>query len=419
MMDIIGISERYARDAVEIRRRLHRNPELSDREFQTLEFIGMKLAEYGIEHIEVERGGILGFIGRHHENANVLLRADIDALPIRENPRNLKRERAVISQNDGVQHACGHDAHTAMLLTAARILKENEGELNGGAIALFERGEEGTGNLRHLLRHIIGNGIGISAAHAIHVRPDISAGELMILDGPVMAGTAGFEATVRGRGGHSSRPDRANSPIDCFVAVYEALSAFRLRRVSPFEPFTFSIGRLSSGEKGNIIPAELTFTGSARFYNIAVGELFAAEFKNILENVSRAYGCECLTKDVRLVYPTVNHSGLSEFTREAARNRLGASVLSDGEPLMGSESFSAVARLWPSVLAYLGVRNDEFGSGAELHSEYFDIDEDALRTGIAETVTFACEYLSASPRLERAGAPDIDDVLSRIGGTGL
>ncbi|MDR1588967.1 MAG: amidohydrolase [Oscillospiraceae bacterium] len=417
-MDIKALAAMYAPDTVEIRRHLHRDPELSNFETRTLKFIGDKLAEYGIGYTEVERGGILGFIGDETAERAVLLRADIDALPIRENPCNLKHARAVISQNDGVQHACGHDAHTAMLLTAARILKER-GPGAGRIILLFERGEEGTGNLRYLLRHIIDRGIRVSAAHAIHVRPDLEAGRLHIPLGPVMAGTAGFQATLRGRGGHGSRPDRANSPVDCFVAVYNALASVRLRRASPFSPFTFSVGALSCGEKGNIIPSELTFGGSARFYDFEDGEAFAAEFKRILEGVTAAYGCGYEAADIRLGFPTINHGELALFARETARTHLGADVLADCEPLMGSESFAAVTRLWPSVMALLGVRNDGLGAGAELHSEFFDIDETALAAGVAETVAFASGFLDSELRLEPPEAADTDDVLNRIGGPGL
>jgi amidohydrolase len=421
-MDIKALAALYEPETIELRRSLHRDPELSGIETRTLKFIAEKLTEYDIEYTEIDKGGILGSIGGAARTGgkSVLLRADIDALPIRENPCNLKRERAVISQNAGVQHACGHDAHTAMLLTAASILKEQWHELGtGGVILLFERGEEGAGNLRYLLRHIIDNRIRISAAHAIHVRPDLDAGRIHIPLGPVMAGTAGFQATLRGRGGHGSRPDRSNNPVDCFVAVYNALSSVRLRRASPFEPFTFSVGLLSGGDKGNIIPAELTFGGSARFYSIGAGEAFASEYKRILAGMTAAYGCEYEGGDILLGFPTINHGALAGFARETARSLLGDDVLADGEPLMGSESFAAVTRLWPSVMTLLGVRNAELGAGADLHSEFFDLDEAALKLGVAETVAFADGFLSSELELDHPGEPDVDDVLRRIGGPGL
>ncbi|MDR2656736.1 MAG: amidohydrolase [Oscillospiraceae bacterium] len=401
-MDIMKESGRCEALAVEHRRHLHRHPELSGLEYKTLKYIDERLTEYGVDHYEVENGGILGFIGTGPEDNTLLLRADIDALPIRENPRNLKREREVISETDGVQHACGHDAHTAILLAAAKILKERETDLSKGRVLLlFERGEEGNGNLRYLIRHIREHDIKVSAAHGLHVRADLPVGKMIARSGPVMAGAAGFQVTLRGRGGHGSRPDLANSPVDCFNALYSALSSIRLRCVSPFDGLTFSIGYLKGGDKGNIIPSELAFGGSARFYKKEIGVRFAEEFRSILDGVTAAYRCSYDIAGLKPGIPTVNNDDAIAFAREGIVSHLGADVLAEGEPLMGSESFSILAAQYPSAFLFLGVKNDEYGSGADLHSEYFDLDEAALKIGIAETVAFALEYVKRAPRFRQ------------------
>ncbi|MDR1216988.1 MAG: amidohydrolase [Oscillospiraceae bacterium] len=399
-MDVLGQAARYEPLVIEHRRHLHRHPELSNLEFETLKYIDAALTEYGIAHYEVENGGILGFIGTGPDDNTVLLRADIDALPIKENPRNLKREREVISLSDGVQHACGHDAHTAILLTAAKLLQENEAQLsNGRVLLLFERGEEGTGNLRYLLRHILDNNIKVSGAHGLHVRADLPAGKLIARNGAIMAGAAAFDVTLRGQGGHGSRPDLSNNPLDCFVALYNALTSIRLKSVSPFEPLTFSIGQLRCGDKGNVIPDELTFSGSARFYKPEVGGIFIERFKKSLAEISAAYGVKYGINHLLQGPPTVNNAQAAGFAQQVIRGALG-DVLEDGEPLMGSESFSSIARLYPSAFLFLGIENEAYGSGADLHSEYFDIDEAALKTGVAETVAFAMEFVKAAPKFE-------------------
>jgi amidohydrolase len=179
-MDIFAqsVSAETKAETIEMRRHFHRRPELSGVEFETLEYIKKRLDGYGVGYIEVPDGGILACVGSPEDTApTVLLRADIDALPIRENPRNLKRPREVVSLTDGVQHACGHDAHTSMLLSAARLLHDSGSALEGGRVLLlFERGEEGNGNIRHIIRYLLDKKVRIDAAHAIHVRPDLPSG---------------------------------------------------------------------------------------------------------------------------------------------------------------------------------------------------------------------------------------------------
>jgi amidohydrolase len=380
---------------IEMRRHIHQNPELSSVEYKTLQYIKDKLKQFNIEYIEVPDGGILGFIGDKTDKKTVLLRADIDALPIQENKRNLKREKVVVSENTGVQHACGHDAHTAMLLTAGKILQENKSEINGRVILLFERGEEGGGNIRQILTYIEEEHLKIDGAHAIHLNPGINSGKFIAQNGPVMAGGAGFSVTISGRDGHGSRPDIANNPLDCFVSIYEAVNNIRLKHISPFESFTFSIGQLSGGTRGNVIARDITFGGSGRFFKTEVGTRFVEEFKNILENITKAYHCTYQINYLFTGFPLINNEQVVEIAQKNIRTHLGKEVLVSGvDPSMGSESFSIIARLYPSIMIFLGIANEELGTGADIHTEYFDVDEGALHLGVAETIGFALGFLN-------------------------
>ncbi|MFP3153161.1 M20 family metallopeptidase [Lachnospiraceae bacterium ZAX-1] len=394
----------YAREnepfAVALRRRIHQNPELSGVEFKTLRLICEQLTNFGIQFEEVEDGGILAYIGGGGNCKTVLLRADIDALPVVENESNLSCKRAVISQNPGVAHMCGHDAHTAILLTAAKILKENETELNGNrVILLFERGEEGTGNLVNILKVLTERKERVDAAHAIHVQPALPVGKLLALGGPFMAGGSVFHVTIKGCGGHGSRPDHANSPIDAFTAFNTALGAIRLRNISPYESVSYSIGTLHSGNKGNIIPNELTFAGSVRVYNEESFTEFVKAFKNALEHITAAYDCEYTLSGLSECWsPLINNYDAAEFAIETVKEYLGNDTLAVSEPLMGSESFGRIAALYPGIMLNLGVANEALGTGADWHSEYFDIDESALLNGVIETVAFAMEFLNSEVR---------------------
>jgi amidohydrolase len=380
---------------IEARRYLHRHPELTGEETQTLAYIRDRLTEAGIPFTEVEKGGILASLGDAGRGRTVLLRADIDALPIRENPCNLVRERMVISENEGVQHACGHDAHTAMLLAAGKILKTREQDLPGRVLLMFERGEEGGGNLKYLLEYIDAQGIEIHSAHAIHVRPGVPVGKIVAIPGPIMAGGGGFQVTLTGQGGHSSRPDLANSPLDCFTALYQALKDLRLRQVSPFDQLTLAVTIVRFGTKGNIIDNELSFQGSARFVQEEAGRRFFAEFDLLLEGICRAHHCGYTVGSRFFGIPVVNNPAAAAISQEGIRKYAGPGCLIDTwQPLMASESFAQVAKRYPSMMVHLGIDNPELGSGADLHTEFFDLDEAALPLGVAATVGYALEFLA-------------------------
>lgn len=395
-MDFIRQAKALEPETIMIRRHIHRFPELSNEEFQTLAYIKQQLSGDGIDSFEIEGGGILGFIGNERRGPTILLRADIDALPILESACNLNQKKTVVSDINGIHHACGHDAHTAILLTAGKLLKQLEDSLPGRVILLFERGEEGGNNLAVILRYLRDTETEINGAHAIHVNPALSCGKFAIRKGPVLAGVCGFNATISGCDGHGSRPDLSNNPIDCFVSVYETLQSFRLRHISPYDAFTFSVGRVSSGNKKNIIPRDLTFEGTARYLRPQVGEKFAAEFNNCIDNIVRAYGCTCIMENLVVGKPVINDEGLASLAQRTAVGQFGPDTLVDIEPQMSSESFSQIALRYPSVMVWLGVGNEMLGSGANLHTACFDIDEEALHLGVAETVSFTLSFLNES-----------------------
>ena len=395
VVDIKKLAKENEALVIELRRHIHRYPELSSLEFETLKYIRAQLEKLGISYVEVPDGGILGFLGDESKGRTLLLRADIDALPILENRFNLKQEKTVVSEINGVHHACGHDAHTAMLITAAKILKENEDKLNGRVILFFERGEEGGGNIYHLLRYIEKEKIHIDAAHAIHVYASLPTGKFLVQGGPNHAGGFPFAVTITGSGGHGSRPDLSVNPIDAFVAISNAINGIRMRSVSPFETVTCSIGHVSAGSRSNIIPHTLMFEGTARFYNEDAGNAFIAELKHVLETVTKTYHCTYESKLPFVGLPVINNDLISSLIAQSVENTLGAEyLLPPTDPSMGSESYSLISKLYPSTLVLLGVANEALGSGAEHHNEYFDIDEAALHLGVAETAAFAIDFLN-------------------------
>ncbi|MDR2741381.1 MAG: amidohydrolase [Treponema sp.] len=393
-IDILSLVKANENYTVEVRRHLHRHPELSRMEFETLKYIRSHLEKLGIPYVEVEDGGIFASIGDESRGKTVLLRADIDALLIQENPRNLARERDVLSEVEGVQHACGHDAHTAMLLTAGKILKEREGKIPGRVLLMFERGEEVGGNFRQLLYYLEDKNIHVDGGHAIHVRPGVPAGKIVVIPGPIMSAGCGFNVTITGRGGHGSRPDLANSPLDCFTSLYQSLKDIRLKHISPFDNFTFSVGTISYGNKGNVIPGELKFEGSARMVNEANVDRFFDEFDLLLDSITRAHHCGYRTERRFKGTPALNNPLMVKISQEAIRKYLGEDrLIARHEPLMASDSWARTGKFFPPVMIHLGVDNPELGCGADLHTSLFDLDESVLPLGVAATVGFALGFL--------------------------
>ncbi len=398
-MKNIELAKKHEDYILQMRRHFHENPELSGQEFETIKRICRELDAMGIEYIEVENGGVLGFIEGPKPGRTVLLRADVDALPVQETADNLKPGmRTCISKVPGVMHACGHDGHTAMLLGAAKILLEKKDELEGRVVLCFERGEEGGGNVKYIFRYIEKNNIQIDACYGIHLWANAPAGYMVINDKNMMAGGVWFDITIEGRGGHGSRPDQSISPLDAFWAFYGGLQQLRLTKIDPYEPLTYSIGLLEAGAVGNVIPQTLHFAGSARLFDAEVaGQRFYDEFVNLLENTCKAYHCvpkyNALTKPM---HGTINHPDMAQWARKVIGRDIGEEKIGTYEPWMGSESYGTYMRQWPGVLAFIGMNNPEKGVGAAHHNQAFDIDEDVLYLGAAGAATYAMEYLKDS-----------------------
>lgn len=224
-MQIRQLAEKERDTVIALRRHFHENPELSQKEFKTMDFIEKFLHDLGIETVRVPHGGVLGFIDSRKPGWTVLMRADIDALPIREDPVNLTKQRVCISKNEGVMHACGHDGHTAMLLTEAKILSQHKEDWEGKVVLMFEEAEEmGERGIAPLLRYIRDHHVHVDTCFGTHVMWSLPAGKVGILYGTAMAGAYFFRIRLHGKSGHGSRPDMAVSPIECFISIASELT---------------------------------------------------------------------------------------------------------------------------------------------------------------------------------------------------
>ena len=416
-MNTLDMLRPYEPQMIADRRWLHEHPELSGQETQTLGYIVSALEALGLGIHIVPDGGVIGVLGESGAGTCVLLRADCDALPVQESPTNLQFPRCCVSKNPGVMHACGHDAHMAMLLGAARALAAHAQEIPGRVLFVFERGEEkgGKGFLEHLLPYIDEH-FAVDACYATHVRWDIPAGKTAVLDGAAMAGAFGFDVTIHGRGGHGSRPDLAVSPIDCFSAIHQQLLALRMRAVEPEKVLTYSLGLVQAGEQGNVIPDTLRFAGTVRTYDTAgAGERFARDMRRIIDSTCASHGCEAAyTHFSKPLYEVRNHPAAAALARQAITRNLGMLSLTACAPWMASESMSAYLRLWPGVLTFTGVQNERKGAGANHHTPAFDLDETAMLPGAAAACAFALDVLTKRPDFGfQRGIVSMQDLVSR------
>jgi amidohydrolase len=363
-------------EIVRVRRHLHAFPELSGNEHATTAFIAERLAAAGIRYeLGPEgRGIVTEVLGRSAENtAVVALRADLDALPIAE-----ENDVPYRSQNAGVMHACGHDAHTAILLGALRALKSG-GPTSAGWRGIFQPSEEAG----HGAREMMGRGAlgGVSAIVALHVDPTMAAGELGLTAGPQTAFCQDFEVEVRGRGGHGARPHNTVDPIAMAAHLVSLIYQAVPRKSDARDPLVVTIGQIQGGHASNVIPDTVTLKGTIRALDAAVLQNARELIDRLCRSSAEAFGGEVhIALDPQLP-GVINDPRITAICIEAARGLVSADKIQiQGRPSMGAEDFADYLTVVPGCMIRLGVgRKGKITT--PLHTATFDIDESALLLG--------------------------------------
>lgn len=379
---------------IECRRHVHQLAELSGEEVKTSAFIREQLDELGIPWVDASPTSLVGIVAGTCPGRCVALRADIDALPIAENPCNLAGPRTCVSQTEGTCHACGHDGHTAMLLGAARALAglRDEGALNGTVLLCFEAAEETMSGFNAVLDVLAT--YPVDTVWGIHLYAEMPSGAICVDAGPRMAGAATLDVLIHGRGGHGSRPDHARNPVFCAANLLTNLATAWVNQLPPTTPVTLGPTSITGGDRFNIIPEEARILGSLRYFDAAAGKQAIAIVRSVAEHTAAMHGC---TAEVRcqtaLALPVVNDPRASALAHAALGAVLPAGAAVSNEPWFGSESFGHYLQRYPGVFAHLGIANAACGSGAPHHTPAFDLDEDALRTGVAATLAYTLAFL--------------------------
>ena len=369
------------------RRRLHQYPELSLQEVQTTQALAEELDRLGIPVIRFPgHTGLIGVIAGSFPGKTVLLRADIDALPIRENTG------LPYAAQNGAMHACGHDCHAAMLLGAARLLLEHREELPGTVRLLFQAAEETS----HGAEYFISQGCldGVDAAFGIHIWSGLTAPLISVEAGPRMAACDNFELVVHGTAAHGASPHLGCDGIAAAAAAVTALQGYVARRHDVFQPLVVTIGSIHGGEAPNILADTVTLSGTARCFDEALRARLQGDLEALFSAACLPYGCTAQLHWHSLAPAVVNHDPhLVETGRQAARKLYGPQGLGHLAPLMVSEDFAYYSQHVPTLFCFLGGGNPEINAIYPHHNECFRIDEDALPRGAALYAQFALDYL--------------------------
>jgi amidohydrolase len=372
------------------RRDFHMHPELGFQEHRTAKIVAETLEEMGLR---VETGvGITGVVGYLGEGSPVVgIRADMDALPLQE-----ANHVPFASQNPGVMHACGHDAHTAILLGTARLLSEMPDRPPGEVRFLFQPSEEEWDEeLKSGATRMIDDGAleGVDSVIALHVDDDVPTGQIEVDEGYGSAAVDAFIATITGQGAHGAYPHESIDPTFILAQVINAIHGIRARRVNPIRSAVISIGAIHAGKTTNVIPEEVEIMGTIRSFDDETRAQLSEELEKAFA-VSRAFGGD-YTLTIERGFPGMyNDPAVVKIIHQTAVDLLGADAVKPGEVGMGAEDFSYMMQKAPGAMFGLGVKIDE--TPRPSHSPTFDIDEEALPVGVAMFAEAACRLLKGT-----------------------
>ena len=376
---IKDLARQYAPEFIQVRHHLHAHPELSYQEFETSKFVQQKLSEYNIPFEVKATTGVIGLIeGRIPGSRIVALRADMDALPINE-----QNDVPYKSTKKGLMHACGHDVHTSCLLGAAKILSQTKNEWEGTVKLIFQPGEEkNPGGASLLIKEGVLENPKPQGIFALHVNPQLEVGRLSFRPGKVMASADEIYITIKSKGGHAAAPQLTTDTILIASHLVVALQQVISRNNSPFQPSVLSVTSVQGGYTTNVIPSEVKLMGTFR----AMDEGWRLKAHDIIRKLStelvHSMGAE-IDLHIDVGYPSVyNNEQLNDVAKKIAEQFMGSQNVEETEIRMGAEDFGYYSQEIPGCFFRLGTGNKSKGITSGEHTPLFNIDEDAIETGI-------------------------------------
>ncbi|HNH66061.1 MAG TPA: M20 family metallopeptidase [Bacteroidia bacterium] len=362
------------------RRHLHKNPELSFKEFQTQQFVWGRLDEIGITNkVKIAETGIVAMIEGKNPSAKIIaLRADMDALPIQETNKT-----DYVSQNAGVMHACGHDVHTSSLLGVASVLQQFKNEFSGTVKLLFQPGEEKLpGGASMMIKEGVLKNPSVSGILGQHVMPLIETGKVGFRSGVYMASTDEIYVTIKGKGGHGAIPHQNIDPVLIASHIIVALQQIVSRNANPIMPSVLSFGKVVANGATNVIPDSVYLEGTFRTLDERWRNDAHAKMIKMAEAIAQGMGGKCEFNIVRGYPALVNNPELTASARKNAVDYLGEENVLDLDIWMAAEDFAFYSQETNACFYRLGTRNEAKGITSSVHTSTFDIDENSLKTGV-------------------------------------
>lgn len=378
-----------------LRRDIHAHPELCFEEVRTADLVAARLTEWGIPvHRGLGKTGVVGIVKNGTSGRAVGLRADMDALPMQE-----FNTFAHASKHPGKMHACGHDGHVAMLLAAAKHFAKHR-NFDGTVYLIFQPAEEGGGGAREMINDGLFEKFPMEAVFGMHNWPGSQVGTFAVSPGPVMASTAEFKVTIRGKGGHGAMPHLGIDPVPVACQIVQAFQTIVSRNTKPIDAAVISVTMIHAGEATNVIPDSCELQGTVRTFSTEVQDMIATRMQQVAEHVCAAHQARCEFEFERNYPPTVNSKAEAEFARGVMASIVGEQNVQVQEPTMGAEDFAFMLQAKPG--AYCFIANGD-GSHRELghgpgpcliHNPSYDFNDDLIPLGATYWVRLAEEWLA-------------------------
>jgi amidohydrolase len=386
MVDIHKLVSEHKDLVINTRRDLHRIPEVGYTEEKTSAYVADYLRREGLEvQTGIARFGVLGLLKGGKSGPTLLIRADMDALPLQE-----ETGLDFASTHDGVMHACGHDAHVAMGLVAATVLNKIKDELGGTVKFVFQPAEEGPGGAEPMIKAGVMENPKVDYAIGCHVWPEIPEGTIGVRSGPFLAAMDRFDLKIIGKGGHGAMPQMCVDALEIGTQVVNALQRISSRHMSPLEPVVVTVGSFHAGTAFNIIPAEAVLSGTTRTFNLDVWHSWEERLEKVIRGVCDSMGADFEFKFSKGYPPTVNDHGMSELVRRCAAEVVGPDHVVEPAKTMGGEDMSFFLQQSKGCFFALGAG---YEGGAPVHNPKFAFNEDILALGVETHCRAALELL--------------------------